>query len=549
MTSESIWLRLADEGRRLANTSLRTLLDEGDTRVQRDTLELAGLRLDWTRQRLDAPAWKTLCALADAAGVSAALQGQFAGEIVNTTEQRAALHPVLRMPAQSTWVVGDEDLVPVVQATLSAMEDFVQRVLEGQHRGFSDRTIRSVVNIGIGGSDLGPRMVCRALTPYAVPAADGRPLDLYFVSNIDGAALDAVLQQVDPETTLFIVASKTFSTQETLTNARSARSWLLGHWQDPAAVARHFVAVSTHAERVAEFGIDRRNQFGFWDWVGGRYSVWSAIGLPIALLLGMSGFRRFLAGAHTMDQHVLAASPMENAAIRMALVDIWNHNILGACSRVVLPYDERLSLLPNYLQQAEMESLGKSVRLDGSAVGRDSGPLVWGAVGTDGQHAFYQLLHQGTRWEPAELIGVAHSAHSLAHHHPMLLANLVAQAEALALGQTEAEAVLAMRRAGISEEEATRLGPHRTFPGNRPSTLLLLEALDPHSLGALIALYEHKIFILATLWGINAFDQWGVELGKQLAGQVLNDFSAVSGTEAVHDAATLATIHWLRRHF
>ncbi|AHE99122.1 glucose-6-phosphate isomerase [Thioalkalivibrio paradoxus] len=540
------WPQLAEARDRLRDIRLRDLLAEEPGRVERDVLDLAGMRLDWTRQRLDEAAWQALYALAGAARLDQALEHQNRGEHVNTTEDRAALHMALRLPREAQCMIDGRDVVGDVHAVLDAIGHLVRGVHDGSHRGYSGRPIRSVVNIGIGGSDLGPRMVCRALAPLAVPAADGRALDMHFVSNIDGAALDAVLAQVDPETTLFIVASKTFGTQETLTNARSARSWLLRHTDHPEAVSRHFVAVSTHAERVAAFGIDTRNMFGFWDWVGGRYSVWSAIGLPIALYLGMDGFRAFLAGAHAMDRHVLEAPVAANAAMRMALVDVWNHNLLGACARVVLPYDERLKLLPSYLQQAEMESLGKGVRHDGRAAERETGALVWGAVGTDGQHAFYQLLHQGTRWASAEFIGVAQPEHGLPEHHPILLANLVAQAEALALGKTAAEATAEMAAQGLPEAEVARLAPHRSFPGNRPSTVILLERLDPQTLGALIALYEHKIYLLATLWDINAFDQWGVELGKQLAGRVLEDF-AEPGAGHTHDAATQATIDWLRQ--
>jgi glucose-6-phosphate isomerase len=542
----SPWPKLAEARDRLRPVSLRDLLSGDPDRIRRDVLSVAGLRLDWTRQRLDAAAWEALYALADGSRWAAALRRQWDGEHVNATEDRAAHHMALRLPADASCRIDGHDVVPDVHAVLNAMESLVERVHRGLHVGYTDRPIRSVVNIGIGGSDLGPRMVCAALAAHAATTAEGRPLQMHFVSNVDGAALDAVLRESDPETTLFIIASKTFGTQETLTNARSARSWLLRHSDHPEAVARHFVAVSTHAQRVSEFGIDTRNMFGFWDWVGGRYSVWSAIGLSVALYLGMDGFRSLLAGAHAMDRHVLdSRAPETNAALRMALVDIWNHNLLGACARVVLPYDERLKLLPAYLQQAEMESLGKAVRLDGSPVERDTGPLVWGAVGTDGQHAFYQLLHQGTRWEPTEFIGVAQPAHTLSDHHPILLANMVAQAEALAHGKTAAEATAEMSAEGLPESEIARLAPHRSFRGNRPSTVILLDRLDPDSLGALVALYEHKIYLLATLWEINAFDQWGVELGKQLAGRVLQDLQSENPVHT-HDPATLATIDWLR---
>jgi len=539
------WSLLTKARDRLRTVTLRELLAEDAGRVERDVLHAAGLRLDWTRQRLDAAAWGDLYALAGAADVTGALRRQHEGAHVNSTEDRAALHTALRLPRDASCVVDGRDVVGDVHEVLDSIGALVRRVQDGSHVGYSGRPMRSVVNVGIGGSDLGPRMVCRALAPFAADTAEGRPLRMHFVSNIDGAALDAVLRETDPETTLFIIASKTFGTQETLVNARSARSWLLRHTDHPEAVARHFVAVSTHAGRVEEFGIDTRNMFGFWDWVGGRYSVWSAIGLPIALYLGMDGFRAFLAGAHEMDRHVMDAPVADNAALRMALVDIWNHNLLGACARVVLPYDERLKLLPSYLQQAEMESLGKGVRHDGTPAEHETGALVWGAVGTDGQHAFYQLLHQGTRWAPTEFIGVARPEHGLPEHHPILLANLVAQAEALALGKTQAEAASEMLAGGVSEDEVARLASHRSFPGNRPSTLILLERLDPRTLGALIALYEHKIYLLATIWGINAFDQWGVELGKQLAGQVQEDFMAAAQGHP-HDPATSATIDWLR---
>jgi len=530
---------------RLEPETLRDLLARDRERVARDVLEVAGLRLDWTRQRLDGPAWECLLELAARRKVPEALARLFAGEPVNTTEGRPALHSALRLPHGAHCRVAGEDVVPLVHAELDRMEAFVRRVHDGSHCGCTGRPIRRVVNIGIGGSDLGPRMVCRALAPHARPTAEGHPLEVQFVSNVDGAALSAVLHEADPETTLFVVASKTFGTLETLTNARAARDWLLRHVSGEDAVAHHFVAVSTARERVVEFGIDPENMFGFWDWVGGRYSVWSAIGLPVALLVGMDRFRDFLGGAHAMDEHVRCAPPATNAAVRMALVDLWNQDLLGAQARAVLPYDERLALLPAYLQQAEMESLGKRVRLDGRLVEGDTGAIVWGAVGTDGQHAFFQLLHQGTRFIPAEFIGVACPEHDLPAQHPMLLASLVAQAEALATGRSEEEVRAEMAAEGRSEPEIDALAPHRSFPGNRPSTVILLERLDPAGLGALIALFEHKIYVLATLWGINAFDQWGVELGKQLAQQVLRDF-ATDAAPAGHDPATGATLDWLR---
>ncbi len=537
---------LHDERRRLEPDTLRTLLERDPERFTRDVQEIAGLRLDWTRQRLDGPAWERLTEAAAERGVAQAMERLFRGERVNTTEGRAALHTALRLPREAECRVDGEDVVPQVHAELDRMATFVQRVHDGTHVGYTGRPIRHVVNIGIGGSDLGPRMVCRALAPHARATREGAPLALHFVSNIDGAALSSVLREVDPETTLFIVASKTFGTLETLTNARAARAWLLRHAPDAGAVARHFVAVSTARERVVEFGIDPENMFGFWDWVGGRYSVWSVIGMPVALQLGMDGFRAFLGGAHALDEHVRTTPLRDNAAVRMALVDWWNQNGLGAEARAVLPYDERLALWPAYLQQAEMESLGKCVRVDGEAVSEDTGAIVWGAVGTDGQHAFYQLLHQGTRLIPAEFVGVARPEHDLPAQHPLLLANLLAQAEALAVGRTETEVRAEMASEGQTPEAIEALARHRTFPGNRPSTVILLERLDPAALGALIALFEHKIYVLASLWGINAFDQWGVELGKQLAGQVMQAFDAADGDATARDPATRATLEWLR---
>jgi glucose-6-phosphate isomerase len=438
-------------------------------------------------------------------------------------------------------MVAGADVMPEVQRVLAQMRAFSDSVRDGSWVGHTGKAITDVVNIGIGGSDLGPVMVTEALRPYWKPG-----LRAHFVSNVDGTHITEVLKRVDPETTLFIVASKTFTTQETLTNARSARAWLVDALSSEAAVAKHFVALSTNADAVAEFGIDTANMFEFWEWVGGRYSLWSAIGLSIAVVIGMERFEELLGGAYEADEHFRSAPPAENIPMLMALLGIWYQNFFGASSHAVLPYDQYLHRFAAYLQQADMESNGKSASRDGEAVdGYTTGPIVWGEPGTNGQHAFYQLIHQGTHLIPCDFIVSARSQNPIGEHHAILVANCIAQAEALMRGKTPEEARAELEASGLSAERVEELVPHKTFPGNRPSNTFMMEKLTPHALGRLIALYEHKIFVQGVIWNIYSFDQWGVELGKQLAKVILPELGGAPGH---HDGSTEQLIRYYREH-
>jgi glucose-6-phosphate isomerase len=495
--------------------TLGNLFASDPARAERYVVTAGDLRIDYSKQPLTDALLLELLARARAAGVEARRDAMFAGEHINVTEDRAVLHTALRAPRGAVVEVDGVDVVPEVHSVLDAMAAFADRV-----RG--DTRITDVVNIGIGGSDLGPAMAAAALAAYAHPR-----LSAHFVSNVDGADVHATLQRLDPASTLFIVASKTFGTVETLTNARTARSWLVDALGDDA-VADHFVAVSTNAERVAEFGIDTTNMFGFWDWVGGRYSVDSAIGLSLMILIGPDAFRELLAGFRTIDDHFRAAPLEQNAPVLLGMIGVHHCDDLGRDTKAVLPYAQELARFPAYLQQLDMESNGKRVRLDGSPVEGDTGPIVWGEPGTNGQHAFYQLLHQGTRVVPVDFIGFARPNHPYQHHHDLLMSNLFAQAEALAFGR------------------ANREEPHRHFPGDRPSTLILAERLTPSVLGQLIALYEHIVFVQGTVWGINSFDQWGVELGKELAERITPELTGEPDPSR-HDASTNAAIAWYRQ--
>ena len=488
------------------------------------------LRLDrgWTRETL-----AKLLGLAEAVGLREAIERMFRGERINTTEGRAVLHAALRNRSGDPILVDGRDVMPEVRRVLQQMSAFANRVRTGEWKGHTGRPIRNVVNLGIGGSDLGPLMACEALKPHS-----DRRLTLRFVSNVDGTHLAEATRDLDPAETLFIVASKTFTTQETMTNAGSARKWLLESLGEEAAVARHFVALSTNAEGVRQFGIDTANMFEFWRWVGGRYSLPSAIGLSLMIAIGPDGFLRMLDGYHAMDRHFRAAPFERNMPVVLGLLGIWYNNFFGAESHAVLPYDQYLGRFPAYLQQADMESNGKSVTLGGERVTWQSGPIIWGEPGTNGQHAFYQLLHQGTKLVPADFIGFAKSHNPLGNHHAKLLANLVAQTEALAFGKTADQ----VRAEGVPED----LVPHKTFDGNRPTNTILTEILDSETLGKLIALYEHKIFVQGVIWGINSFDQMGVELGKVLAAQILPELETEAEPELTHDASTNRLIRWLR---
>ena len=538
ITTTPQWEALEEEQNRIIDLDLRGMFAEDPERPEKLTFDAAGLHVDLSKNFVDDAVLAALVEVARAADVEGARTRMFSGEHINNTEDRAVLHTALRLPVDQDLVVDGQDVAADVHDVLGRMRDFARALRSGDWLGHTGRTIKTVVNIGIGGSDLGPAMVTKALRTYATAGIDAR-----FVSNVDPSDLSAVLDEVDPESTLFIVASKTFTTQETLSNAHAARRWLIEQLGDEAAVAKHFVAVSTNAEKVAEFGIDTDNMFGFWDWVGGRYSVDSAIGLSIMAVVGPMDFMRFLEGFRLMDEHFLDAPLEENVPVLMGLLGIWYGEFLGADSHVVLPYSEDLSRFPAYLQQLTMESNGKSVRRDGEWVNCDTGEIYWGEPGTNGQHAFYQLLHQGTRLVPADFIGFARprqdlpTADGTGSMHDLLMSNFFAQSKVLAFGKDEDE----LAAEGVPAE----LIPHKVMPGNRPSTTILAEELTPAAVGALIALYEHITFVQGVIWDINSFDQWGVELGKKQAGDLL---PAVTGeTEPDSgDASTDALLTWYR---
>ena len=516
------WKALQAHYEAVRDVHLRDLFAKDPARGERLTAEGAGLYLDYSKNRVTDETLRLLLALAEAAGVRERMQAMFAGERINVTENRPVLHVALRAPRSESILVDGEDVVPAVHAVLDRMAAFAERVRSGAWTGFTGRRINNVVNIGIGGSDLGPAMAYEALRHYSE-----RELVVRFVSNVDGADFVEATRDLEPAETLFIVASKTFTTLETLTNARTARQWLLRALGDERAVARHFVAVSTNAAEVRKFGIDTDNMFPFWDWVGGRYSMWSAIGLALMLAIGPDGFRTLLEGAHEMDRHFRTAPFARNLPVLLALLGLWYDDFFGAETYAVLPYSQYLTRLPAYLQQLDMESNGKSVDVDGRRVDVQTGPIVWGAPGTNGQHAFYQLLHQGTKLVPADFIGFCRPLDELGDHHTLLAANLFAQTEALAFGRTAPE-------------------PARSFDGNRPSNTILADQLTPHTLGALVALYEHKVFVQGTIWQINSFDQWGVELGKVLATRIAPELAAADEPALSHDSSTNALLRRFR---
>ena len=517
------------------NWRLRDLFAADAGRFDRFSLEAAGLLLDYSKNRVSDLTMDMLTQLARERNIEARRDAMFAGDKINVTEDRAVLHTALRTPKGQPLTVDGQDVLKEVHGVLDHIRIFTERVRSGDWLGRSGSPITDIVNIGIGGSDLGPAMAVRALRPFVHPR-----LTMHFVSNVDGHDLDAVLSRVNPETTLFIVASKTFTTRETMLNAQSARAWFLEGRQE-SDLPRHFVAVSTNTAAVREFGIDPENMFPFWDWVGGRYSIWSAIGLPVALAIGFDRFSEFLAGAHAMDRHFRTAPLESNMPVVMALLGVWYRNFFGYDSLSIAPYHQDLGRFPAYLQQLDMESNGKRVMADGSTVDVSTGPLIWGDVGTNGQHAYFQLLHQGTDITPVDFIAALKPAHGLPGHHQVLLANCFAQSEAFMKGKTAEEVRAEMQAGKIAEDNIEALVPHRTFPGNRPSNTILMDALAPGTLGALIALYEHKVFVQGVLWGVNSFDQWGVELGKVLAKNIESELAGEARPDA-HDASTNALI-------
>jgi glucose-6-phosphate isomerase len=511
---------------------MRELFAADPQRFGRFSLQVGDLLLDYSKNRITEDTLRLLMQFAEQADVAGWRERMFSGEKINNTEGRAVLHTALRNRSNTPVMVDGEDVMPAVNAVLERMSAFAERVRSGEWLGYTGKPIVDVVNVGIGGSDLGPHMVYQALKAYRHPR-----LNMHFVSNIDGAHVKEKLESLDPETTLFIVASKTFTTQETMTNAHYARAWFLGHAQETAHIAKHFVAVSTNREAVEAFGIDPANMFEFWDWVGGRYSLWSAIGLSIVLAVGAEHFAGLLAGAHEMDKHFRDAPFERNMPVILAMLGVWYSNFFGAESQAVLPYDHYLRSLPLYLQQADMESNGKSVDRDGNTVDYSTGPIIWGTTGINGQHAFYQLIHQGTRLIPADFIISVTEPSGLNEHHDILMANFLAQTEALMRGRTLEET--------LSGNVPPPVAP-KVFPGNHPSNAILLKALTPYNLGMLIALYEHKIFVQGVIWNLNSYDQWGVELGKQLAKRIQPELNAQK-TVTTHDASTNGLINHYRQ--
>ncbi|MDO8944704.1 MAG: glucose-6-phosphate isomerase [Desulfobacterales bacterium] len=536
-TTTAAWKKLAAHHEAVNRLQMKNLFAEDPRRFERFSIRFNDLLVDFSKNRITAETVGLLIELARECGLPEAIAQMFTGGRINETENRAVLHVALRNRANTPIPADGVDVMPEVNAVLSRMRDFTRRVTSGKWKGFTGKRVTDIVNIGIGGSDLGPVMVTECLRPYANPK-----LRVHFVSNVDGTHIAETLKGLNPEKTLFMIASKTFTTQETMTNAFTARDWFLTQAQDAAHVAKHFVAISTNRAQVEAFGIHPDNMFVFWDWVGGRYSLWSAIGLSIACAIGFERFEELLAGAHDMDRHFREAPFERNLPVILALIGIWYTNFFGAETEVILPYDQYMHRFPAYFQQGNMESNGKSADRSGQPVACATGPIVWGEPGTNGQHAFYQLIHQGTRLIPADFLAPAISHNPLGEHHPILLSNFFAQTEALMNGKSAEQAAAELRQEGKSEEDIQRLLPHKVFDGNRPTNSILFRSLTPRVLGSLIALYEHKIFVQGVIWNIFSFDQWGVELGKQLAGRILPELredAPVTG----HDASTNGLIN------
>ncbi|MCG8343064.1 MAG: glucose-6-phosphate isomerase [Chlorobiales bacterium] len=534
------WKALASHKQEIEGLHMRELFAADAERFERFSVRTGDMLLDYSKNRATEKTIELLTALAKDAGVAEYREKMFAGDKINFTEQRAVLHTALRQPESFRMQLDGQTVGCDIREVLAQMKHFCERILSGEWKGYSGKAITDVVNIGIGGSDLGPYMVTEALRPFA----HGK-VNVHFVSNIDGTHIVEALRPLNADTTLFIIASKTFTTQETLTNAHTARRWFLDKAVDESFIARHFVAVSTNREKVEDFGIDSRNMFRFWDWVGGRYSLWSSIGLSIALYIGFEKFAGLLAGAHAMDEHFLSAPYEKSIPVLLALFGIWYNNFFDAHSHAVIPYDQYLHRLPAYLQQLDMESNGKRIDRDGNRVGYATGPVIWGEPGTNSQHAFFQLLHQGPNFIPADFIVSLKSQNPAGEHHDILLANCFAQTEALMCGKTAEEAEKELREAGMPEERIAELLPHKLFPGNRPTNTIVFSEINPFNLGSLIAMYEHKVFVQGVIWGINSFDQWGVELGKQLAKAILPEIQG--GQDAVsHDSSTNGLVNLYR---
>jgi glucose-6-phosphate isomerase len=540
LTDSTSWQALLRHSNDLRSIQMRDLFSADPGRFERFSLRFEDFLVDFSKNRVTEETLGLLLALARFAGVEEWRDRMFAGERINVTENRPVLHVALRNRSNRPVMVDGSDVMPAVNRVLAHMREFAGAVRSGEWKGYTGAAITDVVNIGIGGSDLGPLMVTEALRPYS-----SRSLRVHFVSNVDGTHIAETLRDLHPGTTLFVIASKTFTTQETIANSLTAREWFLASARDPAAIARHFVALSTNTAEVRAFGIDTRNMFEFWDWVGGRYSLWSAIGLSIALAVGMERFEELLAGANAMDEHFRTARLEQNIPVILALLGVWYTDFLGAESHAILPYDQYLHRFPAYLQQSDMESNGKSVTRKGARVDYSTGPILWGEPGTNGQHAFYQLLHQGTKLVTADFIAPAESHNPLGRHHSLLLSNFFAQTEALMRGKNKSEARFELQAAGLAAGALERLLPHKVFEGNRPTNSILFRRLTPRALGTLIALYEHKIFVQGIIWDVNSFDQWGVELGKQLAGKILPELESTVRVES-HDSSTNGLINYCR---
>jgi glucose-6-phosphate isomerase len=536
------WHALQQHRAEMAGFSMREAFATDARRFQRFSLNSCGLLLDYSKNLIDERSLELLIQLAEQADLQGAIDALYNGEQVNASEGRAALHTALRSPIGRRLVVDGADIIPQVHRVLNQMTELVSRIHSGLWRGYSEKPITEVVNIGIGGSFLGPQLVSEALRPFTQ-----RGVRCHYLANIDGSEFRELTARLNPETTLFIVSSKSFGTLETLKNTLAARDWYLAMGGPEAELHRHFIAVTSNRKAAIEFGIGEQNIFPMWDWVGGRYSLWSAIGLPIALAIGVSNFKELLAGAYAMDQHFTQAPLAENMPVLMALLGIWYTNFWGAQSHAILPYDHYLRNFTKHLQQLDMESNGKSVRQDGSALDIATGPVIWGGVGCNGQHAYHQLLHQGRLLVPADFIVPVNSYNPLSDHHQWLFANCLSQAQALMQGKSRAEAEAELRAKGLSEDEVQRLAPHKEIPGNRPSNILVMNRIAPFNLGALVALYEHKVFVQSAIWGINAFDQWGVELGKEMGKEVYQRLVGQVDSAAA-DASTQGLIEHFREH-
>ncbi len=535
-TTTSAWKKLEEYYNSFKNTHIKELFENDSDRFQNNSLTFEDILVDFSKNRVDNKIRGLLTELAIECGLKDAIESMFSGDKINATENRAVLHVALRNRSNTPIKVDGKDVMPEVNEVLNQMKKFSEEVISGSWKGFTGKPITDIVNIGIGGSDLGPLMVTEALKPYK------NHLTLHFVSNVDGTHMAETLKRVNPETTLFIVASKTFTTQETMTNANTARDWFLNNARDESRVKNHFVAVSTNKKEVAKFGIDTKNMFRFWDWVGGRYSLWSAIGLSIVLGIGFDNYVELLEGAHAMDNHFHKMEFDENIPVILALIGIWYNNFYGAETEAILPYDQYMHRFSAYFQQGNMESNGKYVDREGHEVDYQTGPIIWGEPGTNGQHAFYQLIHQGTKLIPCDFIAPAISHNPVGDHHPKLLANFFAQTEAMMVGKTEEQVIKELKEAGKSDGDIAKLLPFKVFKGNRPTNSILVKEMTPKTLGSLIAMYEHKIFVQGVIWNIYSFDQWGVELGKQLAGKILPELTS---NELVigHDGSTNGLIN------